>query len=166
MKQIPLTQGKFALVDNEDYDILIQWNWYAVKKENTFYARSNPKQGITPIRMHRLIMGLNIGDERVIDHINHNGLDNQKHNLRICTQSENGRNRRPNKNKILPKGVIFVNKPKQKYYQAQIIVKSKFIYLGCFKHTPEGIIEAAKCYDEAAKKYHGEFANLNFKIKP
>ncbi len=94
MKLIPLTQGKFAQVDDEDYDYLNQWKWYTTKNHKTFYAarhiRINGKQKL--IYMHRVIMNIIKGYKT--DHIDHNGLNNQKYNLRICTCQENNRNRK------------------------------------------------------------------------
>jgi hypothetical protein len=81
-KLIPLTQGKFAIVDNADFDWLNQWKWYAVKSYNTWYARR-----FSSIPMHRQIMSAPSGTE--IDHRNHNGLDNRRQNLRFSTSAEN-----------------------------------------------------------------------------
>lgn len=95
MKQIPLTQGQFALVDDEDFDFLMQWRWYYSKSncDNTGYAvRYENGKGI---RMHRVVM--NTPANLVVDHINHNGIDNQKHNLRNCTNTENAHNLRHDK---------------------------------------------------------------------
>ncbi len=87
---IPLTQGKFAIVDAEDYDWLIRYKWHACKCKNTYYA-SRVRGGKT-IKMHREIMRAPKG--LVCDHINHNGLDNRKRNLRLCTNAQNCYNQR------------------------------------------------------------------------
>ena len=98
---IPLTQGKYAIVDTEDYDWLMQWRWFAVKNGRTYYAGRNTylvqTGGLkrTRIHMHRVIMQTPLGSE--IDHCNHNGLDNRKCNMRICTHAENLQNQRQTK---------------------------------------------------------------------
>lgn len=152
MKLIPLSQGKFSQVDDEDFEWLNQWKWYAYKGINdVFYvARSI---GRKQIKMHRLILGLTIFEERG-DHIDHNGLNNQRINLRKCTHQENCKNRKSAKgssSKYL--GVrLKINR-----WNARITVLKKQKHLGYFKTE----IDAAKAYNEAAIKYHGEFANLN-----
>jgi len=92
MKRIPLTQGKFAIVDDGDYERLGAHKWCAVKDHGTYYAvRTGPQNGGThvQIRMHREILGLQRGDKRQVDHINHNGLDNRRENIRIVNCAEN-----------------------------------------------------------------------------
>ena len=158
MKEILLTQGKITLVDDEDYDFLMQWKWSLVKGNRTLYAQRKTgfrHQKNKNIWMHRLI--LNVPDGKQTDHIDHNGLNNQKSNLRICNNSQNQINKRIiKKGKSKYTGVTFV---KNKYIVAQISVEHKHINLGYFK-TEE---LAAKAYDEAANRMHGEFATLNFK---
>ena len=157
MKEIQLTQGKVALVDDEDYEYLMQWKWYAAKSRKTYYAQ----RGRNPnIKMHRVLM--NTPDDMQVDHIDHNGLNNQKSDMRNCTLIENNRNiSARGRSKYL--GVSFtstrVKGKKYEYIAASIRVNRKAISLGNHK-TEEA---AARAYDEAAKKYFGEFANLNFK---
>jgi len=107
--------------------------------------------------MHHLV--INIPDGMFCDHINHNGLDNRRANLRPVTLTQNVWNRRkfkkPSRSKY--KGVDWSTEMKR--WRARIRVNGKRIYLGSFKHE----IEAAKAYDTAAAKYHGQFAALNFK---
>lgn len=110
--------------------------------------------------LHRLIMGVTDSKTQV-DHINGNTLDNRTQNLRICTQAQNNRNQRKIKNtKFKYKGLKEVKVKKWKYIQASIMINGKQIYIGTFKTE----IEAAKAYDEAALKYFGEYAKLNFPI--
>jgi len=133
--------------------------WYASKWGNTFYAIrcAGPKKKKAYIRMHREI--INPPDHLVVDHINHNGLDNRKANLRPATRAQNNYNRIAIKRKNVSskyKGVAW-NKDKNKW-RARIHFNGKLIFLGYFKDE----IQAAKTYDEAAKKYYGRFAYLNF----
>lgn len=153
MKEIPLTQGLVALVDDDDYEWLMRRRWHANRNRPTakFYAQSviNKKNTI----MHRLILGARKGEQ--VDHINGDGLDNRRTNLRICNGSQNQHNRKLQiNNKSGYKGVYF-NKRK---WTARIVVNNKKIYLGRFTDPTE----AARAYDEAAKKLHGEFARTNF----
>lgn len=161
MKIINLTQGQVTLVDDKDFDWLNQWKWWALKnKDNTFYAVKHGSKingKYVAIRMHRLILGLT--DPKVLgDHEDHNGLNNQRSNLRIASHTENTRNRSSLKNsssKYL--GVSWIE-ARSKWY-ASIQINNKTISLGRF------IIEedAAKAYDIAAVTHYKEFANLNFK---
>lgn len=164
---------KEVFVDDEDFDDLNKFKWYLLKDGNTFYACRSKR--ITHVyqksyRMHRVIMKV-LTPKTIIDHIDMNGLNNQKKNLRICTQAENLKNRKPkgvsiylgvtlhtSKNKFkLKDGTIKIYE--NKGWLSHITVSGKCIHLGKFKNE----IDAAKAYDEAAKIHHKEFANLNFK---
>jgi len=147
------------LVDDEDYYWLIQWKWYAQPRRRTFYARRtvNPKDGekAYAVMMHRAVLGF--PECQNIDHRNDNGLDNQKHNLRECTISENTSNMiASGRNTSGFKGVDWHKNNKK--YRARINVCNKEIHIGFFVSK----IEAAKAYDEKAKELHGKFARLNF----
>lgn len=154
MKEIKLTQGKVALVDDEDYEYLNQWKW----QFSSGYARRNIRllNGKRSSQsMHRLI--LNVPSlEFLVDHINGNKLDNRKENLRTCDSCENAWNRGVKKeNKLRIKGVSF--KKEHSRYVAVIQVKKKQLHLGYF-YCP---IEAARAYNSAAILHHGKFARLN-----
>ena len=159
-RRIPLTQGKYALVDQDDFERLNKHKWHADRHNNTFYAIRCVGSGKNRIRimMHREI--LHPPDHLIVDHINHNGLDNRKANIRPATRSQNNFNRLIIKRKGASskyKGVAW-KKSKEKW-RAQIHVNGQCKFIGYFKDE----IHAAKEYDNAAKKYHGEFASLNFK---
>lgn len=182
MKLIPLSSTKrrknygkyFAQVDDEDYEYLMQWKWSAHIAKHTIYAnrrldkleRLNTKA--TAIMMHRLLISIT-EKELFVDHIDHNGLNCQRSNLRIATRSQNNTNRVSKKKGTskflgvhLSKRVGTYKNKKYFYpdkYIAQIKVDGRQVHLGIFKTE----IEAAQVYDEAAKKYFGEWANPNFK---
>lgn len=157
MKEIQLTQGKVALVDDEDFDYLNQFKWHASKLSGKFYAQrhaklSNPNN--IKILMHRDVMKPKKGF--VIDHVDGNTLNNQKNNLRICTHAENMRNSKiPINNTSGFKGVYW-NKENEKW-TAFIRFNNKRFHLGLFFELKD----AAKAYNEGAIKYFGKFANLN-----
>jgi len=155
MKQIPLTKGLFAIVDDEDYDDLIKYPWFASKSANRFYAKKNPSKGdCKRVRyMHRKILGVE-GRNVVIDHINGDSLDNRRCNLRICTHGENIRNRAKYGLKSEYKGIH----PKRGKWSCKITVNGVVRNLGVFEDPKD----AALAYDKAAVKWHGEFASLNF----
>jgi hypothetical protein len=152
MKLIPLTQGKFAQVDNEDFEWLNRWDWYLSTCDGKYYAER--KNGIENVRMHREIMGCMKGDKKIIDHIDRNGLNNQRDNLRLCTSAQNQFNKTPSGiSKYL--GVCW-NKQYKKW-KAQIRFDKKLINIGHYENE----IDAAIAYNAKAKELHGEFANLN-----
>lgn len=129
-KEIPLTQGKVALVDDEDYPTVIKYRWCAVKDTHTFYALRNilaPTGKRHNIRMHRMI--LNLPEGVISDHINGNGLDNRRKNLQIVTNRQNCQNKHTKKSSRYP-GVSW-NKSHRKWV-ANIRVGCKIHYLGDF----------------------------------
>lgn len=154
--KIPLTRGQFAKVDPEDYIWLSQFRWHCSKQPHTSYAIRNAGEGAErkKVAMHREIM--ETPGHLVCDHINRNGLDNRKQNLRNCTKGENNLNQPAQRNSVSRyKGVY--RRKNMKKWAACIKTKGKQKHLGYF----EDEMEAAKAYDEAAKIYHGEFAKLN-----
>ncbi len=160
MKEIELTQGHFALVDDEDYDYLSQWKWYAKfnKATKSFYAA---RSSITAngsqktILMHRVVM--NISDSGMMaDHKNHDTLNNCKLNLRIATSSQNCANRRRHISRASKYLGVCWHKQKNKWC-AMIQKDYKNIHIGYFSDE----IEAARARDKKAIELFGEFANLN-----
>ena len=160
MKQIPLTQGYFALVDDEDFEELNKHKWHVLKTPYTYYAAKRFYNKETKkwksLLMHRFILGLT--DFKIKgDHIDHNGLNNQRYNLRSSTNAQNIRNQRPTKgNSSKYKGVCWSKRDNR--WRVQIQCDKRNIYIGIFKDE----IEAAKAYDKKAKELFGEFAYLNF----
>lgn len=155
MKEIPLAKNRgFAIVDDEDFDFLSKYKW-KINPRGYIYRNFYKGNGhSTSVLMHRKIMSAPKGME--IDHINNDKLDNRKSNLRLCTVDENSRNRKLTKrNTHGYKGVKYDKR--RKNWSAQISHKYKKYHLGTFTT----VIEAAKAYNEGAKKYHGEFASLN-----
>ena len=151
-KLIPLTQGKFAIVDDEDYTQLNNVKWYTFKSRGSWYAARNISG--RPTFMHRLILNLKKGE--YTDHINGDGLDNRRANLRVATRSQNAMNSRKGiSSSSIFKGVSYHKKNKKWV----ALIGSH--YLGSFSTQPE----AARAYDAAAKKLFGEYASLNFPIK-
>lgn len=155
MKKIKLTQGKYALIDNEDFELVSQYKWML---DNNGYATTwkyIPKYKNNRFTaMHKIILRYN--KKLRCDHKNENKLDNRKSNLRICTHGQNLQNRNKPINNISGyKGVDFSKNLKK--YRARICINYKIIHLGYFKTAKEAGIS----YNKAAKKLHGEFANTN-----
>jgi len=159
-KLIPLTQGKFAIVDDEDYEELSKYKWFAHKEPSAWYAYRNvrlPNNKRTLISMHRQI--LNPPKGVGVDHINHNGLNNKKENIRECTNAQNQHNRRRVKDKTTSKykGVYYDERGKRKWV-VRFKQDGKEHYVGCYYAETE----AAEAYDRAVSKLRGNFACLNF----
>jgi len=176
MKLISLTQGKFAQVDDKNFDKINSHKWYAhkIKSKNTndfiFYARRSYMEGGVKksIYMHRQIM--NFHDKTIIlDHKDHDGLNNQEDNLRVASKRNNAVNQRPMRGTSKYLGVsLYTHKNRKgdiiKQWKVQIsISEGQRKHLGYFQYTDAGEIEAAKFYDLKAKEIYGEFANFNFK---
>lgn len=164
MKKIALSRGLFALVDDDDYEFLNQWKWYARKDRHNYYALRNDYKRLDAgvyyqktIFMHRLIMAVS-ESHILVDHRDNDGLNNQKNNLRICTHQENSMNKKKRvKSSSVYKGVTWHKRIKR--WEAQIQFKGKHYHLGFYDVESE----AADAYDSASKKHHGDFAKNNIK---
>lgn len=147
MKVIPLTQGKSAIVDDEDYELVSRYKWYANKSGNVWYART--MDGGKTILMHWLIMG-----GKHIDHINGNGLDNRRENLRFATSSQQAMNRPSHRGSTSRYKGVSWDSARGKWLAT---IGKPSVHLGYFKNEQD----AARAYNEDAVKRFGEFARLN-----
>lgn len=152
IRYIPLTRGLHAIVDAEDYEWLSKYKWYATPspRPGAFYARCT--KGRTML-MHRMIMKPPKG--MVVDHINGNGLDNRRCNLRLCTQAQNCRNSRKHSD---GKSRFIGVHPHRGKWEVVVTHQRKDYYGGSFDDE----VEAAKARDRLALELHGEYARLNF----
>lgn len=155
-KMIPLSQGKVTLVDDRDFEWLSQWSWHVQNHMHICYARRTLRKNgkKRAILMHQLIIG--ISSELETDHINRDGLDNRRSNLRHCTHAENNRNQRKFAScSSRYKGVHWDNE--RQTWRARITAHGRSHHLGRFTDEQE----AARAYNQAALEYFGEFAYLN-----
>lgn len=153
MKQISLTKKEFAIVDDEDFVILNEYKWFAMKPRNKFYACRADENGKKQY-MHRLI--LKVIDSKIhIDHIDGNGLNNQKANLRLCSNAQNLMNRGLNKNNQSGFKGVYFSQSKNRWIAQLKVNRQKITRSARTKN------EAAEKYNELAKFYFGEFAKLN-----
>lgn len=162
MKLIPLNKGQYAKVDDNDFDFLMQWKWYAYPgKKDKFYAaraeylgggRKNSKWA--GHKMHRVLLNAQAGI--LVDHRDGDTLNNQRHNLRLCNKFQNAANRTAMENKSSKHLGVYFRKDSGKW-RASMSHMNKQINIGTFSTEAE----AALAYNIAASKHHGEFANLN-----
>jgi hypothetical protein len=164
-RKIKLSNSKYyAHVDHADFHELSKYNWFV--DENGRYKRAiridKQKGPKAVVHMHRQIMKNELNAKRstlntdlLVDHIDNNALNNTRHNLRLVTPQQNQMNRKPQRNKQY-KGIT--KHKRSKPWKAKIFYNNRHIHIGYYKTQ----IEAAKAYDQAAKKYFGEFAYLNF----
>lgn len=155
---IALSRGKVALIDDDDSQLVGEYRWWLYPVATTTHhagTQITDSHGNRHyLAMHRLIMNAPAGMD--VDHINGNGLDNRKINLRLCARGENVRNRRPQvRRSSRYKGVVWHKQTN--CWMARISLHSKEHYLGLFHNE----LDAARAYNAAAKKLHGSFARLN-----
>lgn len=156
MREIRLSNGMCAVVDDADYEWLSLYKWNAcVHYNGRAYATTNRGPDGHPARMHRLILTADPGMD--IDHIDGNGLNNQRANLRTATRSQNNANKRPHKGRRY-KGVFRVSKKESSRWKASIRKDGKTYHVGVYD-TEE---DAARAYDTSARAMFGEYARLNF----
>jgi hypothetical protein len=159
MREIQLTRGKVAFIDDEDYDWLTNWSWHTKIDKKNFYAirkiiGEDGKQ--KKVYMHRQIMGLTNPTDKV-DHIDGNGLNNQKYNLRKATTVENCWNSRKRVGINHSSKFKGVSNYKPGKWRATIICNGKRFHLGCYNSETE----CAEAYNNAALLMFGQFAKLN-----
>ncbi|MDO8554365.1 MAG: HNH endonuclease signature motif containing protein [Candidatus Micrarchaeota archaeon] len=147
--KIPLTKGKFAIVDKCDFERLNQFKWLAYNRyaARATYTTGNGKQ--TWIFMHRLIA--NAPKEMEVDHINHNTFDNRSKNLRLATHQQNSFNHLGYGHRGITK---ITNRPLKKPFCVRLMISGKNLYLGYYKTFEE----AREVWNKAAIQYYGDFA--------
>ena len=162
MKKIKLTQGKYALVDDDQFLKLSKYKWgfqivyKGITKIGYVYTSTYNKGKKSRIYMHRMIM--NAPKNRLVDHINHNTLDNRLSNLRLCTNAQNQFNEKIKTiNKTSKYKGVHLHKKTNSWY-SNIVYMGKDYFLGSFVSERE----AAKAYDKKAKELYREFAHPNF----
>lgn len=164
MLEIPLSPTHTCLIDETDLPLVKAFKWWPVsvgKNKSKHYAMT--RLGGHPLAMHRLLLNAQKG--QVVDHINRNGLDNRRKNLRFCTQSQNQQNRigwlkrfaNHTQESPIYKGV-WRSSHGGRRWEARICWENKQRYIGTF----DSCDEAAKAYDEYARMFHGKYARLNF----
>lgn len=156
---IPLTQGKWAIIDLADLGLVRPYTWYATDPRHrlTQYAETAQPYGAGKIKMHTLVYGP-CADGYEIDHINNNGLDNRQSNFREVTRSQNSMNRPPQNGKTSRyKGVYFRASRGKWVAELRGPGRTKL-----FHRTFTDEEDAARAYDEQARLHHGEHAWLNF----
>lgn len=163
-KELQLSDGNIALVDDADYALVSRYRWHTTRTHGRgrriarLYARYHDNANHCFILLHRLV--LNAPPGVMVDHINGDGLDCRRSNLRFCTRSQNGQNSRGRRVSSASgfKGVSWHKQVKR--WRAEIQAEGHCKHLGCFDEPKD----AARAYDRAALKYFGDFARLNFPL--
>ncbi len=169
MKIIEIKSPKYGhhnvILDDEDYDLVIDYKWCVMKDGNTFYAmtkielkRCNGKRVRKYIKMHRMILGVT-DKTKVVDHADRNGLNNQRNNIRVCNQMQNSWNQRKRVGASSKYIGVCWSKHRRKW-MAFLQIGGITNNIGFYSDE----IEAAKARDTKSLELHGEFANLNFPI--
>lgn len=159
MKKIKLTRGQSVMVDDEDYNRMNKWEWFAEKQHDRYYASRVFLIGGLRIKVKMANLIMDVPKGKICNYIDTNRLNLQKSNLRVCTQAQNLQNQQVQhkcKSSIF-KGVSYLKGRNR--WQAYIKVNGKDVHLGTFKIE----MNAALAYDDASRKYYGEFARPNFK---
>lgn len=151
--EIPLKNGKTAVIDPEDVEKCSKYGWVLDDSKPNNYVHTCVGKSRKTLKLHRFILNAKQGD--IVDHIDGDGLNNTRKNLRLVTASQNGANRRKFKNKTsIYKGV---HKRENGKWRAAIRLRGKLTNLGTFNDE----IDAAKAYNKAASALFGDFACLN-----
>jgi len=153
---LKLTQGKHAVVDIADYPVVSGYRWHAIKMPRRYYASTHIRTNDgkqTLLQIHRLLLP----DAAEVDHIDHDGLNNTRGNIRACTHAQNHMNQRKSENCTSQYKGVCRHKATQKW-QSQITLNRVPVYIGRFATE----LDAAHAYDASARKHFGEFACLNF----
>jgi hypothetical protein len=164
-RKIPLTRGKYAIVDPERYEELAKYKWFVSWQRGGMYAvrhvkaKKGGRYRQKVVRMHRVIIGA--GEGEIVDHINHNGLDNRIANLRIATMRQNNWNARKRRCNCSSKYKGVSRAKGQKKWRARITFNGRSILIGDFDTEKE----AGMAYDARARELFGEYASLNLPQK-
>lgn len=154
MREIKLSQNKFAIVDDEDYGELSKYKWYFTKDGRAVRSVKSNHNTWTPMYMHIQIVGKIEG--LVIDHINGNPLDNRRNNLRHVTKTQNAQNSKSHKNTSSKYKGVSWNKEKKRWLSTICISKKRYI-LGYYKSE----LDAAYVYNVWAESFFGEYVKIN-----
>lgn len=155
VRQVPLTRGMFAIVDDDDYATASAVRWYASPRHGLWYARG--RLGGKRVQLHRLIIGA--PDGVMVDHVNGDSLDCRRSNLRLASVQENSRNSRGRGSVSGFKGVKRAAS-RRNPWRAYIEMDCRFVHIGMFSDRES----AARAYDAKARELFGEFARLNFPV--